>query len=217
MAADTANGGISQLENHYKTFIVRHNFNHSDCGNPHGKKQTEKDFAEIAGAGLNYVRIPLAYWAIETRENEPFLAKTSWTCALRWLHMSRWFLSHLRYFLKAIQWARKYGIRINLDFHAVPGSQNGWNHSGRLGSINFLNGPMGYANAQRTLDYIRILAEFLSQPQYSSVVTIMGIINEPMASPPTIGADQISALWVTCLIKWLSVLTVFRIQLLSSV
>jgi aryl-phospho-beta-D-glucosidase BglC (GH1 family) len=41
--------------------------------------QTEKDFALIAGAGLNYVRIPLAFWAIETWDGEPFLAKTSWT------------------------------------------------------------------------------------------------------------------------------------------
>jgi hypothetical protein len=48
--------------------------------------------------------------------------------------------------------------------HAVPGSQNGWNHLGRLGTIGFLNGPMGYANAQRTLNYIRIMAEFISQP-----------------------------------------------------
>lgn len=41
--------------------------------------QTEKDFAEIAGAGLNFVRIPIPYWAIETRGSEPFLAGTSWT------------------------------------------------------------------------------------------------------------------------------------------
>jgi glucan 1,3-beta-glucosidase len=102
------------------------------------------------------------------------------------------FSSFLRYFLKAIQWARKYGLRINLDFHAVPGSQNGWNHSGRLGTINFLNGPMGYANAQRSLDYIRIIAEFISQPQYKNVVTIFGIMNEPMGT--TIGQGQIADL-----------------------
>lgn len=41
--------------------------------------QTEQDFAEIAGAGLNFVRIPLPYWAIEVRSGEPFLPKTSWT------------------------------------------------------------------------------------------------------------------------------------------
>lgn len=107
-----------------------------------------------------------------------------------------------RYFLKAIQWARKYGLRINLDLHAVPGSQNGWNHSGRLGTVGFLNGPMGYANAQRTLNYIRIIAEFISQPQYKNVVTIFGILNEPQGS--TIGQDPISRLWVTlmcCIIE----------------
>ncbi|KAH9050687.1 glycoside hydrolase [Lactarius hengduanensis] len=155
MAKDTASGGLSQLEDHYKTFI------------------TEQDFAEIAGAGLNYVRIPLPYWAIETWDGEPFLPKTAWT-----------------YFLKAIEWARKYGIRINLDFHALPGSQNGWNHSGKLGSINVLNGPMGYANAQRSLDYIRILAEFISQPQYKDVVTMLGPTNEPQS--PTVGQDNLS-------------------------
>lgn len=95
-----------------------------------------------------------------------------------------------RYFLKAIGWARKYGLRINLDFHSLPGSQNGWNHSGRLGTINVLNGPMGLANAERSLDYIRIIAEFISQPQYKDVVTIFGITNEPQAS--TVGLDSLS-------------------------
>ena len=94
------------------------------------------------------------------------------------------------YFLKAIAWARKYGIRISLDLHALPGSQNGWNHSGRLGTINVLNGPMGYANAQRSLDYIRILAEFISQPDYKDVVVMFGVTNEPDAI--TFGQDPLS-------------------------
>jgi glucan 1,3-beta-glucosidase len=79
------------MTEHYDTFI------------------TEQDFMEIAAAGLNWVRIPIGYWAIETTGDEAFLPKVSWT-----------------YFLKAIEWARKYGIRINLDLHALPGSQNGW-------------------------------------------------------------------------------------------
>lgn len=99
------------------------------------------------------------------------------------------------YFLKAIQWARKYGLRINLDLHAVPGSQNGWNHSGRLGETNFLRGVMGYANAQRTLDYIRIITEFISQPQYKDVVVMFGVLNEPRGSP-LIGSTQLDGLYV---------------------
>lgn len=98
----------------------------------------------------------------------------------------------ISYFLKAIEWARKYGIRINLDLHALPGSQNGWNHSGRLGTIGVLNGPIGYANAQRSLSIIQTLAEFISQPQYKDIVTIFGIVNEPQAS--TVGQDALSRL-----------------------
>jgi aryl-phospho-beta-D-glucosidase BglC (GH1 family) len=156
--------------------------------------QTEQDFAQIAGAGLNHVRIPLGYWAIEVWDGEPFLPKTSWTCVS--LSISLFSFSWFpRYFLKAIEWARKYGIRINLDFHALPGSQNGWNHSGKLGTINLINGPMGYANAQRSLDYIRVLAEFVSQPQYKDVVTMFGPVNEPQS--PVFGRDNLSRLWVS--------------------
>lgn len=96
----------------------------------------------------------------------------------------------VRYFLKAIQWARKYGIRINLDLHALPGSQNGWNHSGKLGTINVLNGAMGFANAQRSIDYIRIIAEFISQPEYQDVVVMFGITNEPQG--PVVGQNALS-------------------------
>uniref|UniRef100_A0A0W0FBP2 glucan 1,3-beta-glucosidase n=1 Tax=Moniliophthora roreri TaxID=221103 RepID=A0A0W0FBP2_MONRR len=152
--ADSSKGGLEQIEEHYKTFI------------------TEKDFAEIAGAGLNYVRLPIPFWAIEVHPEEPYLGQVAW-----------------KYVLKAIGWARKYGLRINLDLHAVPGSQNGWNHSGRSGDVNFLAGPMGYVNAQRTLDYIRILTELVHQPQYRDVVTMFGIMNEPRE--PIIGKETL--------------------------
>ena len=49
----------------------------------------------------------------------------------------------------------------------------------KFGTINFLHGVMGYANAQRGLDYIRVLTEFISQPQYKDVIPLFGILNEP--------------------------------------
>lgn len=151
-------GGIQQLEEHYRTFI------------------TEQDFAQIAGAGLNWVRLPVPYWAIETWPGEPFLAKTAWT-----------------YALKALKWARKYGLRVLLELHTAPGSQNGLNHSGRLGPINFLNGPMGVANAQRTLEYIRVLTEFIAQPEYRPVVQAFGPLNEPLMG--IIGRDVLDSFY----------------------
>src|ERR1700722_13507152 len=70
--------------------------------------QTEEDFAQIAGAGLNWIRLPIAFWAIDTWVGEPFLPKVSW-----------------KYALKAFDWAPKYGLRKLLEIHSCPGSQNG--------------------------------------------------------------------------------------------
>ncbi|KAJ7907081.1 hypothetical protein B0H13DRAFT_2503494 [Mycena leptocephala] len=43
----------------------------------------------------------------------------------------------------------------------LPTLPPGYNHSGKLGQINFLDGVMGYANAQRMLDDIRVIVDYL--------------------------------------------------------
>ncbi|KAI0768688.1 glycoside hydrolase [Trametes elegans] len=158
------------MENHYDTFI------------------TEEDIAQIASAGLNWIRVPIPFWAIDTWSDvgldgqgqtvsEPFLARTCW-----------------KYIVRVFGWARKYGLRVLLDLHTIPGSQNGYNHSGRLGSLNWLNGPMGLTNAERSLDYIRTLTEFISQPEWKDVVQMFGILNEPFL--PTIGRDPVESFYL---------------------
>ena len=126
--------------------------------------------------------MPIPYWAVDVWDTpsneEPFLARTCWT-----------------YILRLFRWARKYGLRVNLDLHTAPGSQNGYNHSGKQGQINFLNDVMGYANAQRMLGYIRSIAEFISQPEYEQLIPMFGIINEPLIG--IIGQDVISNLCVS--------------------
>lgn len=132
------------LEKHYATFI------------------TEKDFKQIAAAGLDHVRIPFSYWAVETFDDDAYVARTSW-----------------RYLLRGIEWARKYGLRVKLDLHGLPGSQNGWNHSGRSGKINFLKGDKGELNAKRALDIHDRLSKFFAQERYKNVIAFYGLANEP--------------------------------------
>ncbi len=50
---------------------------------------------------------------------------------------------------------------------------------------------MGLANAQRALNYIRIITEFISQPEYANVVQIFGIINEALLTE--IGRPQLTS------------------------
>ncbi|GAP87096.1 putative beta-glucosidase 6 [Rosellinia necatrix] len=134
----------STLEEHYATFV------------------TEQTFAEIRAAGLDHVRIPYSYWAVQTYDDDPYLFRVSW-----------------RYLLRGIEWARKHGLRVNLDLHGLPGSQNGWNHSGRLGAIGWLNGTDGELNAQRSLDVHDRLSKFFAQDRYKNIVTFYGLANEP--------------------------------------
>lgn len=68
------------LEEHYRTFIVCPRAHHVPLSEAEIPFQTEKDFAEIAGAGLNWVRIPIPFWAVEKADDEPYLAHVSWKC-----------------------------------------------------------------------------------------------------------------------------------------
>lgn len=119
-------------------------------------------FRAIAEAGFDHVRIPYSYWAVETYPGDPYVRRISF-----------------RYLIRAIEYARQNGLRVNLDLHAAPGSQNGWPHSGRQGPIGWLNGADGELNGMRTLDIHRQLTAFFGQPRYANVVTMYGILNEP--------------------------------------
>ncbi|KAJ8103096.1 glycoside hydrolase superfamily [Lipomyces tetrasporus] len=142
------------FEKHYMSFI------------------TEQTFSDIRDAGLDHVRIPYPYWAIEKLEDDPYVEKVGW-----------------RYLLRAIEWARKYGLRVNVDLHSVPGNANGWNHSGHQGPVLWLNGTMGQYFGDLTLQYHERLATFFAQERYRDVVTLYGLVNEPnmmVLDPPTV-------------------------------
>ena len=122
----------------------------------------KQSFEDIQAAGFDHVRIPYSYWAVTTYDGDPYVPQVSW-----------------RYLLRGIEYARQCGLRVNLDLHALPGSQNGWNHSGRQGPIGWLNGTDGALNGQRSIDIHGQLSTFFAQPRYNNVITIYGLANEP--------------------------------------
>jgi glucan 1,3-beta-glucosidase len=138
---------------------------------------TEQTFVDIANSGLDHVRIPFSYWAVTTYDGDPYVFRTSW-----------------RYLLRGIEWARKHGLRINLDLHGLPGSQNGWNHSGHQGAIGWLNGADGALNGQRSLDIHDQLSAFFAQDRYKNIITFYGLANEPkMIALPTASVNDWTA------------------------
>jgi glucan 1,3-beta-glucosidase len=73
---------------------------------------TEADFKWLHDHGINAVRIPIGYWIFE--------GDAPYTPAIEYLD---W----------AIAMAEKYELKVLIDLHGLQGSQNGKDHSGRIG------------------------------------------------------------------------------------
>ncbi|KAG6817925.1 hypothetical protein H0H87_012393 [Tephrocybe sp. NHM501043] len=117
---------------------------------------TEADFQAIAAAGLNHVRLPIGYWAFDVSGGEPFIQ------------------GQLPYLDKAVGWAGKYGIKVMIDLHGAPGSQNGFDNSGQKTS-----NPSWYlsqSNIDRTNAIIKRLAD--TYKDQSSVVSAIAALND---------------------------------------
>jgi glucan 1,3-beta-glucosidase len=60
---------------------------------------TADDFAQIAAAGMNHVRIPVGYWAVEQLEGDPYVS------------------GQIDYLGQAIVWARAANLKVIVDLH----------------------------------------------------------------------------------------------------
>lgn len=116
------------------------------------------DFEDMKSAGLNAIRIPLGYWAVDVRDDEPYVA------------------GQYPYLVQAVQWAREVGLQVMIDLHGAPGSQNGQDNSGLIGPVLFASNT---SNSDRSLDVLRNLTEEFSQSLYGSAVTSIELLNEP--------------------------------------
>ncbi|KAK4688993.1 glucan 1,3-beta-glucosidase, partial [Tremellales sp. Uapishka_1] len=119
---------------------------------------TESDFQQIAAAGLNHVRIPIGFWAYDVSGGEPYIQ------------------GQAAYLDKAIGWARNAGLKVLIDLHGAPGSQNGYDNSGHRGDANWATDSN---NVLRTKNVIQTLSQKYSDPSYWQVVTALALLNEP--------------------------------------
>lgn len=118
----------------------------------------EKDFQTIKSYGLNHVRIPIGYWAFDISAGEPYVQ------------------GQYEYLLKAVKWAGRSGLKVMIDIHGAPGSQNGFDNSGQKGPINW---PNKKSNIARTEAVLSILAKEFSKAKYAGTVTSLEALNEP--------------------------------------
>lgn len=113
---------------------------------------TADDFLWLRDQGVDIIRIPVGYWLFG--DFPPFLEN------IKWLDF-------------AFEQANKQNIRVLIDLHGAPGSQNGWDHSGKHGETHWHKDPQ---NIHLTLDVLERLAK-----RYASCPNLWGIelLNEP--------------------------------------
>ena len=109
-------------------------------------------------AGLNAIRIPLGYWAVDLRDDEPYVA------------------GQYPYLIQAVHRAQEVGLQVMIDLHGAPGSQNGQDNSGLIGPVLFASNT---SNADRSLNVLRNLTSEFSQSVYGGAVTAIELLNEP--------------------------------------
>ncbi len=114
---------------------------------------SERDFATIKRIGLNTVRIPVPYFIFGDRP--PFIG-----C--------------IEELDKAFAWAEKYDLKILIDLHTAPLSQNGFDNGGICGVCKWSQTP-------EEVDFVLDVLEKLAK-RYGQRKGLFGItpINEPI-------------------------------------
>ncbi|KAL3733227.1 hypothetical protein ACJRO7_022712 [Eucalyptus globulus] len=119
----------------------------------------EDDFKFVAENGLDAVRIPVGWWiASDPNPPPPYVGGS------------------LAFLDSAFSWAEKYGLKVIIDLHAAPGSQNGWEHSSSR------DGFQEWGDTDDTIQQTLHVIEFLtSRYTKSPSLYAVDLLNEPLA------------------------------------
>lgn len=113
---------------------------------------TEDDFLWLSENGIDAVRLPIGYWILQA--DGPYL-------------------QGIEYVDWAYEMAEKYQLKILLDLHGALGSQNGHDHSGKIGKAGWHSSKL---SRKRTTDVLVILHDrYKSSPSYWGIE----LLNEP--------------------------------------
>jgi len=153
---------------------------------------TEQDFQDLYNSGISHMRMPIAYWYWDVEDGEPFPAPNMDDTDMQ---------SPLFYIKRAIQWMDKIGLQVSLDLHTGPGSQNGYDNSGRRGESHWVDGsyPGNRYNLDRTVSIVDQFSattrQWIDAGEFSiDTLYGVGILNEPHIC----GYQSGATLWPAC-------------------
>ena len=156
--------------------LVSPNAVHPDLEAHWASFYSESDLQELVTMGISHVRIPVPYWLVDVEPGEPFPPPPADdTIGMR------------KYFKQVMTWCERVGLKVLVDLHGAPMSQNGFDNSGRRGPVGWYSGSNGdLTHVDRTVLIIEKLSFLLLgwiQDATISESTLDGIaiLNEPAA------------------------------------
>lgn len=118
---------------------------------------TLADFQKIAASGFNVVRIPIGHWAYN--DLGPYARGAA------------------PYIDAAIDWARQTGLKVMIDLHGAPRSQNGFDNSGRKRDRPYWTEGN---SIKQTLAVLKKIQTKYGHHSYDDVVAGIELLNEPL-------------------------------------
>lgn len=128
--------------------------------------------------GLNLVRIPIGYWSIKPMVDDPYVQGA------------------LKYLDKALEWAQKYDLKVLLDLHGAPKSQNGFDNSGyrNIGYPGWLNSTKYVNHTYNVLNELYTIYGTGEMAQlYRDTIIGIEVLNEP--NGPLLNMDKVKTFY----------------------
>jgi glucan 1,3-beta-glucosidase len=131
---------------------------------------TREDFAWLANAGINAVRLPFGHWLFG--KDYPYHRCYK---GVRYPYAE----GGLAIIDRVFQWAREFGLRVVLDLHAAPGCQNGFDNGGLAGVCEWHSHGDNIAYSLEVLE--RLAHRYATHPAMHGIE----VLNEPRWDIPT--------------------------------
>lgn len=124
----------------------------------------KEDLHHLKEAGITHVRVPLPHWILgDIQPGEPWIAGDRW-----------------KYFRRMVGWAREIGLEVWPNLHTAPGSQNGFDNSGKQHPVYTCGGwSDDPKHMPQTLVIINQITQRIVDDGLDDVVTGFGLLNEP--------------------------------------
>jgi glucan 1,3-beta-glucosidase len=119
---------------------------------------TDDDVNTIAATGINALRIPIGFWAYGN-SGTPYIQGAD------------------TFLEKAIGWAKSASMKVWIDCHGSPGSQNGFDNSGHQGLVE----SQQFENPARSIAVLNTMAAKYGSLEYAGTVIGLGLVNEPIS------------------------------------